>query len=716
MKEKKYLSTAIALALMTAGSSVYAAEIADFGDEEVVVTASRIEEKVSEVPANVTVISGEDIRRQNVFSLRDALSKEVGIYVSPTAETKDGLTIRGMSSDNILVMLDGQELNSAFDGKVNWDAISMENIKRVEIVRGAGSSLYGGHAVAAVVNVITDDNDDDEIHVKANLGVGSNSTWKRGISLSGGADKLHFDIGYDKRTTGGYPGYYKTVSPTTTGAAIAVNNLPQLSDGSYVIGSRGRKSKINENINVNLNYKFNDSKELRYTYAHHDYKYDYNDPFSYLHDAAGRDLFNGIVRTQNGDKIRARYSDYLGYDGARTQDIHRLTYSDTDNSFKVGFGYSNIYKEGYSSAATAATSLDWTGNGSLSEYPSNNYNLDLQKSWVINNNTLVAGLAWSRSSMDYSSWDLRNWHDWSSKINKNASSGGKIINTALFVQDEIILDNQWKTYLGLRYDKFDKKDGFSEVNNLRRDYEDTSDSNLSPKIAVSFEPTDKLMLFASYGGSFNPPVIYKLFRRAGNNPMTDIQANPELKPEKSYTFELGAKYQPTEKTSLGLTLFRINTDDKIYLPAKNTVPVRKYINADSGMEKGLEFEVKHKFNDQWSSYLNYTFESGEVTSNGVTDRNWNIPKHLLHFGVSNNWGKLTSNLDCQYVSARQNVNAMTGEYGAEDPFFTTNLSFNYDFNKNFSAQFSINNLFDREFYAGEATAGRTFMFGLNASF
>ena len=83
MKEKKYLSAAIALSLMTAGSSVYAAEIADFGDEEVVVTASRMEEKVSEVPANVTVISGEEIRRQNVFSLRDALSKEVGIFALP---------------------------------------------------------------------------------------------------------------------------------------------------------------------------------------------------------------------------------------------------------------------------------------------------------------------------------------------------------------------------------------------------------------------------------------------------------------------------------------------------------------------------------------------------------------------------------------------------------------------------------------------------------
>lgn len=723
MKEKKYLSAAIALSLMTAGSSVFAADIADFGDEEVVVTASRMEEKVSEVPANVTVISGEEIRRQNVFSLRDALSKEVGIFALPVAETKDGIYIRGMQSGDILVMLDGQQLNSAFDGGVNWDAISMENIKKVEIVRGAGSSLYGGHAVAAVVNIITNDNDDDDIHVKANLGVGSNSTWKRGISLSGGADKLHFDIGYNKRTTGGFPGYYKTLVPNTKGTVIATNNVTQLSDGSYLVGSRGRKSKINENININLNYKFTESKELRYTYAHNDYKYDFHDPFTYLHDAAGRDLFNGVVRTQNGDKINAKYSDYIGYDGASAQDIHRLSYSDKDNRFKVGFGYSNIYKEGYSAVLTSGdvpTSLDWNGKGTLTEYPSNSYNLDLQKTWTINNNTLVAGLAWSKSTMDYAIWNLTNWHDWSTKTNKTNSAGGNIFNTALFVQDEIVLDKQWKTYLGLRYDKFTKKDGFSVVNNVRTDYAEVDYNHISPKVAVSFEPTDKLMLFASYGDSFNPPDLNKLFR-SSRSTMSNVDANPELEPEISHTFELGAKYQPTEKTTCGITLFRINTKNKIALAPK-IAKIKAYYNMDSGMEKGVEFELKHKFDDQWSSYINYTFESGELTNAGVTTRNWEIPKHLLHFGVTNKWGKLTSNFDCQYVSEREYKNTSTDEYGMLEGFFTANLIFNYDFNKNFSAQFSINNIFDKEIFAMgekaklEANNGRTFMFGLNMSF
>ncbi|MCR5177087.1 MAG: TonB-dependent receptor [Anaerovibrio sp.] len=710
--KRKELSIALALAIISAGSSVYAAEVVDFGDEDVVVTANRIEEKVMSVPANVTVITGEDIRKQNIFSLRDALAKEVGIYVSPTAETKDGLSIRGLYSKDILVMYNGQELNSAFDGTVNWDSISMENIKKVEIVRGAGSSLYGGHAVAGVVNIITNDTEDNDIHVRTNLSVGSNSTWKRGIAISGGVDKVHFDIGYDKRTTGGYPGYYRIKYPGAAGTAIAVNNLPQLSDGGYVIGSRGRKSKINENINLNLNYKFTDSKELRYTYAHHDYKYDYNDPFSYLHDATGKSIYNGTIETQNGDFIKASYSDFLGYHGERGQDIHRLTYEDKANTFKVGIGYSNLYKEGYSSAS-GVKSIDWSGSGSKTEYPSKNTNLDIQKSWIINNNTIVAGLGWSKNSMDYVSWKLTNWRDWSTTTTKGNTAGGNILNTALFIQDEIKLDSRWKTYLGLRYDKFDKKDGYSIVNNVRKDYSDSSYSNISPKVAVSYEPTDKLTLFASYGGSFNPPSIYKLFRRAGDA-MSSVQANPDLKPEMSKTFELGAKYQPTDKTSLGLTLFRISTDDKIALDTRNGV--KAYYNMDSGMQKGIELELKHSFDAQWRGYFNYTFESGELTSDGVSKRNWNIPKHLIHFGLANDLGKLSANLDFQYISARQSVNAVTGEYGSEDAFFTANLSFNYNFNKNFSAQFSINNLFDRKYYASEATDGRNYMFGLNASF
>ena len=93
-------------------------------------------------------------------------------------------------------------------------------------------------------------------------------------------------------------------------------------------------------------------------------------------------------------------------------------------------------------------------------------------------------------------------------------SGGSIISTALFVQDELALDTRWKLQLGMRYDRFDKKNGYSYVNDIRKDYEDSAFNAWSPKFAVTYEPQKDTMLYVSFGKSFNPPSIYRLYRRS----------------------------------------------------------------------------------------------------------------------------------------------------------------------------------------------------------
>ena len=162
---KRNLALAVALAALGAAWTVPAAAQESAADEhaspdehtlgETVVTATRIAEPRMKIPANVTVITAKDLEKRHAFSLRDALTREAGIYVAPTADVKDGVMLRGFSGADILVMYNGQMLNTAFDGGVNWDSIPLTNIDRIEIVRGAGSSLYGGHAVAGVINIIT---------------------------------------------------------------------------------------------------------------------------------------------------------------------------------------------------------------------------------------------------------------------------------------------------------------------------------------------------------------------------------------------------------------------------------------------------------------------------------------------------------------------------------------------------------------------------------
>lgn len=711
--EKSAETTGTAVDSATASAeSLSITEGHDLG--ETTVTATRVAEPVNKVPANVTVITAKELEKRSAFGLREALEREAGIYVSPTADTKDGLTMRGFGSTNILIMYNGQQLNDSFSGGVNWDSIPLDNIERVEIVRGAGSSLYGGHAVAGVINIITKDKEQAGIHGKANVSYGSNNTWKRGVQVSGREGALSYRLGYAQRTSDGWAGYFVTPRISSGNkAGTAMGNLHEAANGRYIVGSRGAKKKKSENTFVDLNYVFDNDRSLGYSYMHNSYRYSYHDPFTYITKLDGTPTFDGIIHLSKKKYIKVTPADYLGYNGEREQDIHKLRYEDAKNDFKMGVGYSDTYRDGYSSTGSA-TSINWTGAGGRTEYPNKNYNVDVQKKWQIKNHTLLAGAAWMKDKMRYRSYNLANWNDWSSVVGApTMQSGGAIVSTAFFLQDEIALDSRWRLQLGLRHDKFDKEDGYSYVKAVRKSYEERQFSAWSPKIAVSYEPQKDMLVFASFGKSFNPPSIYKLYRRAGDK-MSQVQANPLLTPETSTTYELGVKQKVDKNTSYGVTLFRIDTKDQIALATIGGV--KAYYNMNSAMAKGVEFEVKHRLNRDWRTYLNYTFESGEVTNGGMTERDWDIPKHMLSFGFDYTRGNFNGILDAQYVGARQSVDSVSGEYGSEDSFFLTNLYLNYKVDENLKLQFAIRNLFDRHFYASEAANGRTYTFGATYSF
>ena len=83
---------------------------------------------------------------------------------------------------------------------------------------------------------------------------------------------------------------------------------------------------------------------------------------------------------------------------------------------------------------------------------------------------------------------------------------------------------------------------------------------------------------------------------------------------------------------------------------------------------------------------------------------YSVPKHIFHAGLAYDKEKWTGLLDMQYVSARQSSTAAAGEYGAYDGYFLVNTSVGYRVTPDFTVKFSIDNIFDREFYDNEATA------------
>jgi vitamin B12 transporter len=147
-------------ALVLLGAHVgHAQETPDtFKLKEIVVTATRLPTARSAVPAAVTVLYGSDLRERGVRTVDEALRAVSGAAVVQNGSygANTSLFLRGGESDYVQVLIDGIQVNSPGE-QFNWSNLSIENIERIEIVKGPSSVLYGSDAVTGVVQLITNE-------------------------------------------------------------------------------------------------------------------------------------------------------------------------------------------------------------------------------------------------------------------------------------------------------------------------------------------------------------------------------------------------------------------------------------------------------------------------------------------------------------------------------------------------------------------------------
>ncbi len=203
--KKRILSGLVATAL-TVGTGyalpVSAAEATDeamqtYVLDDIVVTASRSETAISDVPADVTLISEEQIERGNYKSVSDALK---GANVNVVQKGFAAYPVINGDS-RVLVMVDGKKVNwdhlvmSGDTNAVNVDQVAIGDVERIEIVRGPNSSLYGERAVSGVVNIITKRPTTGKPTGSFNMQLGSWGEKRAGINVSGGDGKNSIKVG-----------------------------------------------------------------------------------------------------------------------------------------------------------------------------------------------------------------------------------------------------------------------------------------------------------------------------------------------------------------------------------------------------------------------------------------------------------------------------------------------------------------------------------------
>lgn len=405
MKRAVWGSAWVAVAVLVVATGMgRAQEVSQL--DEMVVTATKHETAIKDIPASVTVITGTELAEQNLpnSDIGDALRSVAGIALRRAyAPFPSSANIRGAGSDGTIYLVNGIPT----DWQIS-QTIAVELIERVEIIRGPASALYGADATGGVINIILKSGSDTPTAaVKA--GVGSFGRMRAAASADGKTDRFNFALA----------GYHEEAD----GANVVENNL----NASIHMISECEYNK--ENAGMNTGYRLSDSARLRFFYNYFEDKYTRGRPY------VGGDWDYHMAGLLYDQKISRRL-DINAYASYRVDDyLHLYDWGGTnyDPRRKRSTDYNEMSSELKATAAlgghTVTTGIFYNNKETLQEYnewysgalqSENEYKVRtmagyLQDMWKMNDAmTLTAGLRfdqWENYDNYFSSYNNQNLKD-----------------------------------------------------------------------------------------------------------------------------------------------------------------------------------------------------------------------------------------------------------------------------------------------------------------
>ena len=202
-----------------------------------VITPARIAQPITEAPSSISIITAEEIHRSGLTNIPDILRRLAGVDVMALSPSDINVGIRGLNStvsNTLLVMIDGRSVYMDFYGTTIWSTlpILLDEIKRIEVVRGPGSALYGANAFSGVINIITK-TPEEQKDTLISASAGTKNTY-RGTAITAGNIE---DLGYKLSLGWKEEGFWE---------------------------DSNRKALENLIANGNVNYRIDDEKELRF--------------------------------------------------------------------------------------------------------------------------------------------------------------------------------------------------------------------------------------------------------------------------------------------------------------------------------------------------------------------------------------------------------------------------------------------------------------------
>ncbi|MBW2559982.1 MAG: TonB-dependent receptor [Deltaproteobacteria bacterium] len=516
--------------------------------EEVVVTATRDREEIRNVPANVTLITAEDIQQAGATSIVEILENlgSVNFRTYSGNPSQAAIDLRGFGGDNpygkTLVMLDGRRLNRPDMASVNWLQIPVGTVERIEVVRGGGSVLYGDGAVAGVINIITKAGS-GKPKIDASIITGSYGLHDEQIGVSGSEGRLRYAFNGENHKTFGY---------------------------------RDRSRFSSRGAGIDLNYDANDFWNVSFGLSYNETAFDFPGSLTKTQYEANR--------RQAGNPDDEGFNDYLNANLAMEAFIGDYG----SLSVNVLYGNKDITADYASYPSYSVVDIDTYGIT-----PKYVFERDL----LGRNNKLVCGVDYYYEDVDKNGFNDQAKASQKDSAQLSRESLGFYIRDELYVLDDLILA------LGYRNERAKIKGSESLANGTVTFDERKIHRGEAFESALTWLFGEKSKFFVKYATVYRYPFLDEqasYYGYATDSFLTDLEK------EKGTTYEAGSTFCPVKDLRIGLTLFRIDMQDEI---VPNAFWVNE--NLDKTRHEGAEFDISYLVKDFAELYGNVTYHNAK---------------------------------------------------------------------------------------------------------
>ncbi len=689
--------------------------------ETVVVTATRTEKDLSAAPGSVSVITGKEMAKRNIVTVDDVLNTTAGVYTTRGKGMMDrmaAITLRGIPGQSrTLILLDGITMNNPYSGSFLSVGIAPGSLERIEVVKGPASSLYGGYAMGGVVNMITRMPEKREFMLQGGFGsalAGAGAENTRRIAASYGdviADKLRIYIHNDYLATDGYRSDFNVQSTKPTGLTGWSQTTDAYGADKFLVGDKGRNGGWQDNLTVKTEYAFTPDTKARFTFFKSTGEYDYSDPRTYLRNSGGNDAWSYSKVTEGT---------FLGNNGGSDQYVYNLTL-DTElleTKVRLLLGYMDQVTN-WGVTPTSSTTTRSGGPGKLSDTPAAAWSVDLQFTTpLFRQQILTYGGSFRTGWAHSKEHTLSDWRNKNSTTDLTYESRGSDRTFALFMQDEIPLLDNLTLFAGFRQDWWETFDGYvdqPESNDYPRSYSSRSANAFSPKGAVVYKPFDGTVFRISGGKAFRAPTVYDLYRTWTTSSGITYAGNPDLKPETTLSWDASVEQKLWQGATFKVTYFENYISNLIYSTSK-TATLKDKANAGCAESKGVELEAEQRFGKLLRLFANYTYTDARITENSAVPASagkhmTDVPKDMVNAGADLDYGPFGASIIARYVGKRfgndTNNDIADHVQGAYDSYITTDVKLQYKLTSWATASFSVNNLFDEQYYSYSKAPGRS---------